>query len=154
VGVFLWARYPCTGGQRRSLSPRRSLSLKLRDTRVYEPQIRACLGITVQVDQRWQGGDPAGVRGRICASSLLTPTGPNPLYHRDDLVDRPRATGVWIPFSRWPYIYLPMYRWTSAGKVALPPGFGAASARVTFVMQVRHTKTLLTGKAPLGLSGL
>jgi len=22
------------------------------------------------------------------------PTGPNPLYHRDDLVDRPRAMGV------------------------------------------------------------
>jgi len=26
--------------------PRRSLSLKLSDTRVYEPQIRACLGTT------------------------------------------------------------------------------------------------------------
>ena len=28
--------------------PRRSLSLKLRDTRVYEPQIRARLGITAK----------------------------------------------------------------------------------------------------------
>ena len=29
----------------------------------------------------------------------LQPTGPSPLYHRDDLVDRPRAMGVGIPFS-------------------------------------------------------
>ena len=29
----------------------------------------------------------------------------------------------------------PQHRWTSAGKVPLPPGFGAASARVAFVMQ-------------------
>ena len=28
------------------------------------------------------------------------PAGPDPLYHRDDEVDRPRAIGVWIPFSR------------------------------------------------------
>jgi len=28
------------------------------------------------------------------------PTGPNPLYHRDDQVDRPRAMAVSIPFSR------------------------------------------------------
>jgi len=28
------------------------------------------------------------------------PTGPKPICHRDDLVDRPRAMGVWIPFSR------------------------------------------------------
>jgi len=27
------------------------------------------------------------------------PTGPNLLYHRDDLMDRPRAMGVWIPFQ-------------------------------------------------------
>ena len=26
------------------------------------------------------------------------PAGPNPLYHRNDLVDRPRAMGVCIPF--------------------------------------------------------
>jgi len=35
------------------------------------------------------------------------PAGPNPFYYRDDLVDLPRAMGVWIPISRWPYIYLP-----------------------------------------------
>ena len=32
--------------------------------------------------------------------SLLTRTGPNPLHHRDDQMDRPRSMGVWIPFSR------------------------------------------------------
>ena len=30
-----------------------------------------------------------------------------PVYHPDDLVDRPRAMGVWIPFFREPYTYLP-----------------------------------------------
>ena len=28
------------------------------------------------------------------------PTGPNPLDHRDDLVDRPRVMAVCIPISR------------------------------------------------------
>jgi len=28
------------------------------------------------------------------------PAGPKPLYHRDDWVDRPRALGVRVPFSR------------------------------------------------------
>ena len=32
--------------------------------------------------------------------------GPNPLYHRDDLVDLPRAMEACIQFSRQPYIYL------------------------------------------------
>ena len=35
------------------------------------------------------------------------PTGLNPLYHRDDDVDRPRAMGIWIPFPRLPYVFLP-----------------------------------------------
>jgi len=44
-----------------------------------------------------------GTRERV----LRCQPGPNPLHHRDDYVDRPRAMGVRIPFSRQPYIYIP-----------------------------------------------
>jgi len=90
------------------------LSLKLSDTRVYGPQIRARLGTAahfqtlvtpqvVLVSEREialsvlrilehekavvEGGGAAGL------AALLPGTGPNPLYHRDDWVDRPRAMG-------------------------------------------------------------
>ena len=35
------------------------------------------------------------------------PPGPNPLCHRDDFVDRPRAMRIQIPFSQAHYICLP-----------------------------------------------
>ena len=67
---------------------RRFLSLKLSDTRVYEPQIRALLVTTTN----------------FCAVVVLycQPTGQHPLYHRNDLVDRPRAMGAWLSFPQMP----------------------------------------------------
>ena len=47
---------------------------------------------------------------RFCVEreiSYRQPTGPKPLDHRDDEVDRPRAMGVRIPFFGKPYICLP-----------------------------------------------
>ena len=40
------------------------------------------------------------IRGQRERTLYWQPSGPNPLYHRDDQVDRPRAMGVCIPFSR------------------------------------------------------
>ena len=38
---------------------------------------------------------PPSFRERVLYSQ---PTGPNPLHHQDDSVDRPRAMGVELPF--------------------------------------------------------
>ena len=71
--------------------PRRTLSLKVSDTRVYEPQIRARLVTTAYLCKvavlKLVMADTMGRRTRVrdlLVRIHLQPTGPNPLYHRDD----------------------------------------------------------------------
>ena len=72
--------------------PRRSLSLKLSDPRVYEPQMRLAARYLLRERRPRLGAELYGaVSERVLYGQ---PTGPSPLYHRDDLVDRPRAMGV------------------------------------------------------------
>ena len=57
-----------------------------------------------QEKEEGQGGDAPVLVGRIlrsCRERVLywQPTGPNPLYHCDGQLDRPRAMGVSILFS-------------------------------------------------------
>ena len=55
------------------------------------------------VSPPWERHDLGSAKGVLYSQ----PTGPSPLYRRDDLVDRPCAMGVWILYSKKRYIYLP-----------------------------------------------
>ena len=79
--------------------------------------IQASMSFTYEPMGVFKSNTPGLVLQVLMYSDVLywQPTGPNPLYHRDDQVDRPRAMGVWIPspsLLNWICLRLQVLMWT------------------------------------------